>query len=75
MTKTLLKLKIEDTFFNLMKGNFQQKQIVASYLMVKRETDKTALVMKEDLKKTRKLFFLIPAYELIQLTSIAGKVK
>ena len=43
--------------------------------MVKRETDKTALVMKEDLKKTRKLFFLIPAYELIQLTSIAGKVK
>ena len=63
MTKTLLKLKIEDTFFNLMKGSFQQKQIVASYLMVKRETDKTALVMKEDLKKTRKLFFLIPAYE------------
>ena len=55
MTK-ILKLKIEDTFFNLMKGNFQQKYKVVSYLMVKRETDKTALVMKEDLKKTRKLF-------------------
>ena len=56
MTKILLKLKIEDTFFNLMKGNFQQKYKVVSYLMVKRETDKTALVMKEDLKKTIKLF-------------------
>ena len=54
--KILLELKIKDTFFNLMKGNFQQKQEVVSYLMVKREIDKTALVMKEDLKKTRKLF-------------------
>ena len=26
--------------------------------MVKREIDKTALVMKEDLKKTRKLYFV-----------------